>query len=420
MDDADLVVQALYEPERDLVLGPAISGDSIPMTLDHLSELLVRRQPLPLEARAPVLEEAPRPALTLVTPQLAEGLLEQIGRIEALVRCQQGLQCLPAIEVQVLAVRQQGVLLSLDIAPVFAGQPGVLALAHLIERLAQVTHDMELVEQDRRLRHLVVGHRAKRFPHVHRRQADAFGPGFAEPIVELHHARLRPIHTAEPDRSTPNEVTDHDAVGMPFADRDLIDADGLGARRAHAGQLHAHVLLVQFLDRMPVQMQFLGDRLDRGAGAASTDVIGEPLRVQRIVGQEVQALALHGSATPTVHPPHFDLEIDARVGTGQIAHPARAAVVPAHMRFAADTAECFFGRRTSVMTRAMGSPKTPRTMDSGRKPGNRYASRRRFDLDQVGIGISCQVSAPAHRHLASIFTGSGCTTGAIFSHTISR
>lgn len=207
---------------------------------------------------------------------------------------------------------------------------------------------------------------------------------------------------------------------MPFADRDLIDADGLRARRANAGQLRAHVLLVQFLDRMPVQMQFLGDRLDRGAGAASADVMGEPLRVQRIVGQEDQALALHGSATPAVHSPHFDLEIDARVGAGQIAHTARAAVVPAHMHFATNTAECFFERRTSVMTRTMGSPKIPRTLDSGRKLGNRYASRRRFDLDDVGIGISCQISAPAHMHLASIFTGAGRTTGAIFTHTISR
>ena len=177
---------------------------------------------------------------------------------------------------------------------------------------------------------------------------------------------------------------------------------------------------LQCFDRVPVQMQFLRDRLDRGAGTAPADVMGEPLRVQRIVGQKVQALALHGAAIPAVDSPHFDLEVDARVGAGQIAHPARAAVVPAQLRCTADTAECFFERRISVMTRAMGSPKTPRTLASGRKPGNRYASRRRLDLDDVGIGISCQISTPAYMHLAPIFIGVGRTTGDVFTHTTSR
>ena len=45
------------------------------MTIDHLGELLVRLEPLPLEAGAPVLKEAPRPALALVAPQLAEAFL---------------------------------------------------------------------------------------------------------------------------------------------------------------------------------------------------------------------------------------------------------------------------------------------------------------------------------------------------------
>jgi len=46
------------------------------MTIDHLGKLLIRREPLPLEACAPVLEEAPGPALAFIAPQLAETLLE--------------------------------------------------------------------------------------------------------------------------------------------------------------------------------------------------------------------------------------------------------------------------------------------------------------------------------------------------------
>ena len=37
---------------------------------------------------------------------------------------------------------------------------------------------------------------------------------------------------------------------------------------------------------------------------------------------------------------------------------------------------------------------TPRTVGSGRKPGNLYASERRFGFDEVGIGKSCQICAP--------------------------
>ena len=49
--DADLVVEPLDESERDLVFRLAIGGDPIPMTHDHFGELLVGREPLPLQAR---------------------------------------------------------------------------------------------------------------------------------------------------------------------------------------------------------------------------------------------------------------------------------------------------------------------------------------------------------------------------------
>jgi hypothetical protein len=75
LDNADLVVQALDEPERDLVLRLAESGDPIPMTLDHLGKLLVGFQSLPLEGIAPVVEEAARVGFPPVAPQLGEGFL---------------------------------------------------------------------------------------------------------------------------------------------------------------------------------------------------------------------------------------------------------------------------------------------------------------------------------------------------------
>ena len=53
---ADLVVEALDEYERNLVLGSAVSGDAIPMTVDYLGEPLIGCDSLPRQARSPVLE----------------------------------------------------------------------------------------------------------------------------------------------------------------------------------------------------------------------------------------------------------------------------------------------------------------------------------------------------------------------------
>src|ERR1700680_3610384 len=70
LDHSDLVVEPFDEAKRYFVFRFAVCGDAVPMTVDHVGELLIGLQPLPLERGAPVLEEAPRPPLTLIAPQL--------------------------------------------------------------------------------------------------------------------------------------------------------------------------------------------------------------------------------------------------------------------------------------------------------------------------------------------------------------
>src|SRR2546422_273596 len=113
LEHADLVVQALDEAERHLVLRVAVGGDAVPVPRDHCGKLLVGAEPLPLQSGAPVVEEAPGPALPLVLPELAEGLLEDVGGVEPLVRGEQRLESAPAVEREVLAVGEQRVLLAL-------------------------------------------------------------------------------------------------------------------------------------------------------------------------------------------------------------------------------------------------------------------------------------------------------------------
>lgn len=111
------------------------------MAIDPVGELLVGREALPLEARAPVLEEAPRVSLSLVAPERAEGLLEQGGRVEPLIGGPQPLQRLPARKTPVLLARQQGVRLPLKVTAFPAREPRLLALSDRIEHRVQVAQD---------------------------------------------------------------------------------------------------------------------------------------------------------------------------------------------------------------------------------------------------------------------------------------
>lgn len=99
LEDANLVVEPFDEAQRDLVLGLAVGGDSVPMALDHFGKLLVGFQALPDETGFPVLKETPSPSGALVLPQLAERLLEQVGGIGRSFAASQGFEhvdCLPS------------------------------------------------------------------------------------------------------------------------------------------------------------------------------------------------------------------------------------------------------------------------------------------------------------------------------------
>jgi hypothetical protein len=225
-------------------------------------------------------------------------------------------------------------------------------------------------------------------PHVHHRQADALALLGAEPVVEQGHAGLGAIAASEPDRPPPIEVAHHDAVGVALADRDLVDADRPGGQRAGTHQLRPHVLLVGLLDRLPIEAQLLGDILDRRGASAPANEDGEPLSVKRIVGKELEPLPPHFAARLAKGASDLELKIDARVATRQIAYAPHCAVVPAPMQASAVGAPRFFERRFSLKMRALGSPKMPRTVPSGRKPGNAYPSHsRRFRLPAAAIEI---------------------------------
>jgi hypothetical protein len=257
-----------------------------------------------------------------------------------------------------------------------------------------MAHDVKLVVQDGGLGRSFDGCIVERLPHVHDRQTDAARFLLAQPVVELVHAGFRTILAAEPDRPAPNQVAHHDAVAVPLANRNLVDADSLRAWGSRALQLRLHVLLVEFLDGAPVQIQFLGDILEGARATTPTDKPGKPLGVERVVGEKVEMFAPHLTVARAAQPSNLELQVDPRVAAGQVSCLSGRAVVPTRMHATTFLADGFFRRRTRRMTRAFESPKTPRTDSSGRKPANRYASRRRLRLREVAIAKSCQFPQP--------------------------
>ena len=256
-----------------------------------------------------------------------------------------------------------------------------------------MAHDVELVVQDRRLRCPRHRHRcetASTCPSPpsecpgssSRRASRRTAPCWplCGPLLQTRSGALESGRSPRCGRSWPLRI---EISSMPMA---------LGPGVPTRAQLRPHVLLLQVLDCLPVKMQFLRHVLHRGRSTAPADVVGKALRVMRVVGQERESLAFHLATTAASDPPHLELEVDARIPVGQIACSAYRAVVPAAMRRPAAAADRFFERRTSVMTRALRSPNTPRSIVRGRKPENRYASARRIGFDEVGIAISCQIS----------------------------
>jgi len=373
LDDPDLGVDPFDEPQRELLLVLAVRRDPAPVPLDDRGELLEGFEPLPFQGFLPVVEESPCPPFPAVPPQLIERLFEQVGRLEPLVGGEQFLQRLAPRKGEVLPAGEQRVPLPLDERFVLPREPVVFGSTHLVECLSEMPYHVELVEENRRLGGVPLLFRGfqEGLPHVHHGGLDPLALLGSKPLVEGVHGGLGTVCSPEPDRPLPDQVRHHDPVGVPLADGHFVDPDDLRTRGAGTPELLPHVLLLQFLDRVPVQEHFLGDIPDAGGAASPANEVGEPLRVEGIVGEELQRLPLHLPAPLAQDPPDRDLQVHPRVAAGEISDETDLVVVEGSVNRSAGTTQSFFPLRSRRRMRALGSPKIPRTIETGRKPGNR-------------------------------------------------
>ena len=71
----------------------------------------------------------------------------------------------------------------------------------------------------------------------------------------------------------------------------------------------AYVLVIQFLDRLLVKIQFVGNVLDRGASAAPANIVGKALRIPRVGCPEGKPLAVHFAAVAAAFPSYLNFEV---------------------------------------------------------------------------------------------------------------
>ena len=105
------------------------------MGFNHFGKLSVWFQTLPFQTVFPSLEEGTGTTFGTVVPELSEGFLEDVGRVQTPISLEQFFQSASSIQTQVLAPGEQCITLPLDVTPVLATETFVLISPDLIKGL---------------------------------------------------------------------------------------------------------------------------------------------------------------------------------------------------------------------------------------------------------------------------------------------
>jgi hypothetical protein len=147
-----------------------------------------------------------------------------------------------------------------------------------------------------------------------------------------------------------------------------------------------------------MHVPLLGNVLDRRLATTPANEAGEPLGVERIVGQKVEPLAFHFATLPAKNTSHFDFEKYAR----------------------ARECEGIRNHRTALAKRndaGFGVAKDAAHRRCGRKLGNAYACRnRRFRFAEAAIEIPAPFRVPPNARNPAMMRLSVTLTPAIHPH----
>src|SRR4030042_7061050 len=225
-----------------------------------------------------------------------------------------------------------------------------------------MTHYMKSIKQNGSLRSMLLSRVTEGFPHTHDRQSVPLAFLWPQPFEEEIQTRLGTIFSPKPDGPQPLQVTGHNPVGMPFAQRNFIDAQHLRPRCSRSAHLLAHVLLLQGFHGLPIQAQLCGHVPDARISATTAHDESKPLGIEGIIGQPTQLFLFHFPVLPNEDPTDFHVQEDPHISAGQVSNSAHLPIVESMVNRIAGSTGCFFPLRVSPLTRAWGSPKIPETV----------------------------------------------------------
>ncbi|MFZ1548508.1 MAG: hypothetical protein WAT12_15665 [Candidatus Nitrotoga sp.] len=125
-----------------------------------------------------------------------------------------------------------------------------------------------------------------------------------------------------------DQVAHDDAIGMPFADRNFVYGQSLWMRASSTFQLRGHILLVQFFDGVPVQVQLAGNVRHGAAATSPAYVPGKAFGIEGGFCQKVEPFSFHFSTMTAKYSSNLDLQIDACVATRVISNSSKPFVIP--------------------------------------------------------------------------------------------
>lgn len=226
-----LVVEAFDGATGDRALGAEPVEQQIAMCSQHAGDFLHRLQPRAHDLLAPAVQEAASPGRGHVLPEELEVLFEQIATNGPQVVAEQ---------IGQLALLSFGQILGpLEQQPARARQDGLVAFGlqildlcgpNRVDGLAQVSHDVEAVEDVNRLVRLLGDHPQIGFPHVAADELQRLAAFLAEPTKEAQERLDLPV-LADPEQPLAVfvDLIDQSQVMVASVPLDLVDAHRLDA-----------------------------------------------------------------------------------------------------------------------------------------------------------------------------------------------
>ena len=302
-DDFDLVIDPFQPSCMNRIV--AVIQDSIPVTPQGLSKLFHSRMVHTLCQRTPFLNRFLGLCPGSVGPDVFEFVFEDQHRIDDFVQPEQLFQVLPIFRLaDIHPVFQQKIFGALKDFLVGLGGFPVFAVTHFIDNPVELGHHMEEVENDLDMRDLGPNGQDIGIPHVHHyrfqllslfgshtREESPKGAGFAV--------------FAYPNHTPSLVVQNHRQIAAAFADGDFVDSQDAKPLIICLSILSLQELLIDGLDRFPVQPQMTGYFLDghdlREFENITRQSLGHPqVRIEKAELLDGDLLAVHTDDLPVL------------------------------------------------------------------------------------------------------------------------